>query len=223
MAETTPHSADRQANPLALPLMIVSAVAVVEAVGLIILAIALARRPEPVSNAAASQSPAASPAQAPPAPVAGDRATPANTNAAPAASPAHNGIAAPGFVQGKKGQRVESAGFGITVEKIVYEPHYKELASIHENERYLALMLKVENNTGGNATLYPSQFRLQDDQGYGYDPLGVKLATPILEWTTMGNRQTIRGYTDFVIPKSAKGLTLIYSHDPQAIHIELGE
>jgi hypothetical protein len=222
MAETTPHSVTRQSNPLALPLMVVSAVAVVEAVGLIVLAIALSRRPEPAPNAIAFQPPAATPTHAPPAPAA-DRATPANANTTPAASPAHNGVGAQGFVQGNKGQRVESAGFGITVEKITYEPYYKELASIHEGERYLALLLKVENNTGGNATLYPSQFRLQDDQGYGYDPLGVKLVTPILEWTTMGNRETIRGYTDFVIPKSAKGLTLIYSHDPQPIHIELGE
>ena len=43
----------------------------------------------------------------------------------------------------------------------------------------------------------------------------------------MGNRETIRGYVDFVVPKSARGLKLVYSHLPAAgskpIHVELGE
>ena len=46
---------------------------------------------------------------------------------------------------------------------------------------------------------------------------------PALEWHTLGNRDTVRGYVNFAIPKSARNLTLIYPREPQPIHIELGE
>ena len=34
---------------------------------------------------------------------------------------------------------------------------------------------------------------------------------PALEWQPLGSGESIRGYVDFVLPKSAKGLTLVYS------------
>ena len=121
-----------------------------------------------------------------------------------------------------------AAGFGITVERILHEPAtFKEMARIGPDERYLALLIAADNNSGGNAQLFPSQFRLQDAQGYGYDPLNLKLTMPALEWRTLGNRETARGHVDFVVPKSAKGLTLVYTglprDDAPPIHVELGE
>ena len=90
----------------------------------------------------------------------------------------------------------------------------------------LALLLVVDNKTGGNIGLYPAQFVLHDDKGFEYSR-GLPVKQPTLEWRTMGNRESIRGYVDFVVPKSAKGLALIYSDLPAAgskpIHIELGE
>ena len=75
--------------------------------------------------------------------------------------------------------------------------------------------------------LFDSMFHLQDDHGYTYDKLPLALTTPKLEWRTMGNRDRVRGYLDFVVPKSAKGLKLVYSHLPRSdsvpIHVELGE
>jgi hypothetical protein len=85
----------------------------------------------------------------------------------------------------------------------------------------------VENDSGGNAGLFPSTFRLQDDQGFEYQQLGIHGTMPVLEWRTMGNREQVRGHVDFLIPKSAKGLTLIYAdtsrEGAQPIHVQLDQ
>jgi hypothetical protein len=132
-----------------------------------------------------------------------------------------------GVARGRKGQRVESAGFGITVDEVTADATYPNLLTLGPEQRYLALRLVVDNNTGGNAGLFPALFRLQDENGFEYARLNLPLKMPTLEWRTMGNRESIRGYIDFVVPTSAMGLKLVYSHLPAAgskpIHIELGE
>jgi hypothetical protein len=198
-------------NPLTLPLVIVSALAAGEAVAIAFL-------------------------------VAGDsgRAQSASPVVVAASQPAMNAVVAPqgqtplskpapaaAVARGKVGRRVESVGFGMTVEKVLHEPGtYKDMVRVGPDERYLALLIAVDNNTGGNAQLFPSQFRLQDAAGFGYDPLGVKGTMPALEWTTLGNRQTVRGHVDFVVPKSAQSLELVYAGVPGGgppIQVELGE
>ena len=186
----------RPSNPLVVPFVVVCAVALSEAVALVVV---LGRRPpSPVAVATSA---------APPAPVA----------TAPARQPP----------RGKVGQRVASGGFVVTVEKVVHEPlTYKEMTKIGPDERYVALLVAADNASGGNAQLFPSQFRLQDADGFGHDPLNLRLSMPTLEWQTLGNRETVRGYIDFIVPRSAKGLTLVYAgvpHDGAPIYVELGE
>ena len=217
MSSTSPDPATPKSSPLFLPLIIVSVVAVLEAVAVaFLLAAVLSRQPSapPAAQAGAVAQPAPAPAPAPaPSSTAGQ--TPANPTpkTATSANPS----------RGKRGQKVESAGFAITVEKIVHEPTYKEFANIAKDKRYLALLLAVENNTGRNDTIYPSQFSLKDDQGYPYGRLNLPLMSQALEWRSMGNRETVRGYVDFTVPASAKNLTLVYPRDPQPIHIDLDE
>ncbi len=234
MSQDASVPSGRQSNPLALPLLIISVVAVAEAVGMIFLVAALARRPEAAATASA-QTPGSPSAQTPPAVTGGgkrsaDQAATPNGTAGGRAS----GVASVqdradgrGFAYGKKGERVESAGFGITVEQINHEPAYKSLADWGTDYRYLALLIVVENNTGGNAELLPATFRLQDDQGYPYKQLGLKLTEPKLGITVLGNREKVRGYLDFVVPKTAKGLKLVYwgvpTRSSQPIHVDLGE
>jgi hypothetical protein len=181
----------KQRNPLMLPLFAISSVALIEAVVIVVL---LANRsPQPV--------PAVTLAPAP------------STPNAPSAPPA----TAPAAPRGKNGERVESGGLAITAEKVLNEPQtYKDQVSIGAGERYIALLVRVDNETGGNAQLFPSQFVLKDDQGFTYDQLGVHGTMPTLEWRTLANRETVRGYVDFVLPKSAKGLTLVYGDTSQS-------
>jgi hypothetical protein len=228
VSEDASSSLSRPRNALILPLAVVSVVAVLEAAALVILLLR-----QPVSSASPPTGVAVRPEPAPVPPVtppAASSASPTSTAAANTVSEAQSprASAAAGVARGKVGERVASAGFGITVEKIYHEPQtYKDMVTIGPQERYLALLIAADNNTGGNAGLYPSMFQLQDSQGFGYDPLGVKGTMPTLEWRTMGNRETVRGHIDFVIPKSAKGLTLVYSGvsaaGAQPIHVELGE
>ena len=196
--------ASRRHNPLTVPLVIASVVAVAEAIALAFLLGRCRPAEQPVARGKGEAVVAAS--------VPASRASPA-----PAAEVA----------RGKVGQRVDSRGFGITVEKILHEPAtYKDMVRVGDGERYIALLVAADNNTGENAQLYPSQFALADASGFNYNPLGVKGTMPALEWTTLGNRQTVRGHVDFVVPKSAKSLQLVYSgvpHDGSPIHVDLGE
>ena len=202
MPDLSDRPAASRANPLVLPLVAVSIVAVAEAV---VLAVLLTRPP---ATAREAQSPTVAAAPAPASAPAADRRK--SESAGPA--------------RGKRGQRVESGGFGITVEEITDQPTLKDMARVGPDERYLALLIAADNQTGGNAAVYPSQFRLQDDKGFGYDPLNLKVKMPTLEWRTLGNRETVRGYVDFVIPKSAKNLLLVYTGvESQPIQVELGE
>jgi hypothetical protein len=131
-------------------------------------------------------------------------------------APSESSATAPAAPRGTVGERVESGGFGITVEKVVNEPQtYKDQVTIGPDQRYLALLLRIENNTGANAQLFPSQFVLKDDQGFTYDQLGIHGTMPALEWRTLANRETVRGHADFLVPKTAKHLTLIYGDTSQ--------
>jgi len=126
---------------LLIPLATVSVVALAEAVALVFV---LARQPAPVVATGAPTSPPAPTASAP---------APPDTSRAPAAPPP----------RGKSGQRVASGGFGITVEKVLHEPlTYKDMTKIGPDERYVALLVAADNASGGNAQLFPAQFRLQD-------------------------------------------------------------
>ena len=192
-------------NPLALPLVLVSTLALVE---LAIIAVLLFRGEGPTPVSVVTFPPI----------TASTSSSPVSTTAtATAAGPPH----------GKIGQRVESAGLGITVEKLLHEPlTYKEQVTVRSHQRYLALLVLVENNTGGNAQVFPSQFGLKDEKGFTYDQLGVHGTMPVLEWRTLGNRENVRGYVDFVVPTSAKGLSLVYSDvsrdGAQPIRVDLG-
>ena len=192
-------------NPLMVPLIAVSFVAVVEAIVLVMLLTRDDRGPAAVTVSSPPPLPAT---------VAAGMAKVAAAAAAP---------------RGKVGERVESGGFGITIEKTLTEPQtYKDQVTIGSDQRYLALLVRVDNNTGGNAQLFPSQFTLKDDQGFNYDQLGIHGTMPVLECRTLANRETVRGHVDFVVPKSAKGLTLVYSDTSQAdkaqpIQIDLGQ
>ena len=180
----------KQRNPLMLPLFAISSVALLEAVVIVLLL--TSRSSERVSAVTLT------PALAMP------------------SAPSESSATAPAAPRGKVGERVESGGFGITVEKVVNEPQtYKDQVTIGPDQRYLALLLRIENNTGANAQLFPSQFVLKDDQGFTYDQLGIHGTMPALEWRTLANRETVRGHADFLVPKTAKHLTLIYGHTSQ--------
>ena len=194
-------------NPLALPLVLVSTLALVE---LAIIAVLLFRGEDPTPVSVVTFPPIT-----------------ASTSSSPVSTTATATATAAGPPHGKIGQRVESAGLGITVEKLLHEPlTYKEQVTVRSHQRYLALLVLVENNTGGNAQVFPSQFGLKDEKGFTYDQLGVHGTMPVLEWRTLGNRENVRGYVDFVVPTSAKGLSLVYSDvsrdGAQPIRVDLG-
>lgn len=203
--------ASRKGNPLFLPLVIVSGLAVAQAVTLMVLLVILARRGPPPPAATETAPPRAAVAAA------------GATEPAQAARPLPPPPVAAALPHGKRGQRVESGGFAITLENIVRDPPNDPLGQVNAEQRYLALLLRVENETGNSVSFYDVMFRLQDGEGYEYKPLAMKLIAPALDYRHLGNRESIRGYVDFIVPRSSKKLTLIYTHLAQPIHIDLEE
>jgi hypothetical protein len=215
MTNEPSQTSSSRRNPLLMPLVGVSILALVEAV---VLAAVLSRGPAGGRVADAGSGVTAQAATG----ATTQPAAAAPANVTPTASPA-DAAANAGAATGKRGQRVDSGGFGVTVEEISDEPTLKGMARVGPEERYLALLIAADNKTGGNADVYPSQFRLQDARGFAYDPLNLKVKMPTLEWRTLANRETVRGYVDFVVPRSAKGLSLIYTGTgSRPIRIELG-
>ena len=193
-----------QRNPLFLPLVIVTNIAVIEAIVLVV-----------VISAGRSHDPAPPPASAEP--VAAAQPDPDSKSHRSSATT----VAL--IARGTIGRKVRAGGFAMTVVNIVREPTHKELGTVDKDKRYLALLLAIENNTGGNETLDPAQFSLKDAQDAHYGPLNQHLIGQALESRAIANRETVRGYVDFVVPASAKHLTLVYPREPQPIHIDLEE
>lgn len=217
MSRTTPEVAARNNKPLLLALVVVSCVAIAEAV--VIVVMLAGRSPSPVSPTVAGGTVTK---------AGGDSAERAPTGAGARGAGEVTGAvktaAAPaGTVRGKRGERVDSGGFAITVEKINDRPVSDPLSQVGPEQRYLALLVLVENHTGGNVSFYDTSFRMQDSQSFEFKPLAMKLTGPALGWRNLGNRETMRGWVDFIVPKSSKGLELIYTHLAQPIHVELGD
>lgn len=152
--------------------------------------------------------------------------------AAPATSPATRPTTAPaalGITPGKVGQRVESAGIVVTVVKVAHAPDakWKDIVHVADDEKFIDLELLLENNTGKDLSAYPSLLKLKDDQDqeYGHDAI-TGVGQP-LSFSPIAQGQKVRGHLSYSVPKSAKGLRLIYALDGvkgyKPIFVELGE
>jgi hypothetical protein len=201
-------------NPLLLPLVAVSALALVEAVMVGVLWVR--DRPPPVAVGA----------QAAPADTRRDAAT----SGAPAAAASSPGTAAgAGTANGKVGERVESAGLAVTAIGISNQPTGpgKGLVSITPDERYLDIDVVIENSTGRPFKYWPLEFRLKDDGNYDYSQNALRVNPAALQSGTLVQGEKVRGHLEFTVPKTAKGLRLIYPTADlpgyKPIHIELGQ
>jgi hypothetical protein len=157
----------------------------------------------------------------------------AAAEAGPATAPATGAATAPaaasGITPGKVGQRVESAGIVVTVVKVAHAPDakWKDIVHVADDEKFIDLELLLENNTGKDLSAYPSLLKLKDDQDqeYGHDAI-TGVGQP-LGFSAIGQGQKLRGHLSYTVPKSAKGLRLIYALDGvkgyKPILVEVGE
>ena len=151
---------------------------------------------------------------------------------APSTAPASRPTTAPaasGITPGKVGQRLESAGIVVTVVKVAHapDPKWKDIVHVADDEKFIDLELLLENNTGKDLSAYPSLLKLKDDQDqeYGHDAI-TGVGQP-LSFSPIAQGQKVRGHLSYSVPKSAKGLRLIYALDGvkgyKPIFVELGE
>jgi hypothetical protein len=131
--------------------------------------------------------------------------------------------------QGRVGERVESAGIAVTVAQVLNEPD-PEVASIldlRDDQKYLAMEVILENNSGDSIFYTSATFKLRDKDNFEYSQVPLGYRFPELDFGTLANREKVRGYVDFVVPKDTTGLRLIYQNGAvagyQTIYIDLGQ
>jgi hypothetical protein len=131
--------------------------------------------------------------------------------------------------RGRVGERVESAGIAITVVQVVNEPD-PEVASIldlRDDQKYLAMEVILENNSGDSIFYTSATFKLRDKDDFEYSQVPLSYRFPELDFGTLANREKVRGYVDYVLPKDTAGLRLIYQNGGvagyQTIYIDLGQ
>ena len=184
---------------------------------------------------AREQAPATAPAPASevaPAPPAAATRTPAQTGA-PARSPAPSGAPAPApapapprapaIARGKVGQRVESAGFAITVVAASNKPRF-DIFAPRPDEKFVDCDVLLENAAAKGFDYFSNQFKIQDDQSRVFTGGALGVGDPQLGYGTIVQGNKVRGHVAFIVPKDAKGLALTYPvEDARAIHIDLGQ
>ena len=193
-------------NRLLVPLIAVSLVCLAE--GLVI-AFLLGRAPSP---------PPLSTGYNPPAP---------NGRSSDSAGGAPATGAAP-VVIGKVGQRVDSAGLGVTVVTVSNQPQHGELFKPAAGQKFIDVELLIENNTARQFDYYSSQIEVRDDRDRTYAARQLGAADPALGWGHIVPGEKVRGHLAFVVPADAKGLTLAMAGptapaDAPAVRIELGQ
>jgi hypothetical protein len=159
------------------------------------------------------------------------RAEPPTRKPAPAASPAPApappASRGPAIARGKVGQRVESAGFAITVVAASNKPRF-DIFAPRPDEKFVDCDVLLENAGTKGFDYFSNQFKIQDDQSRVFTGGALGVGDPQLGYGTIVQGNKVRGHVAFIVPKDAKGLTLTYPIDDapgnaRAIHVDLGQ
>jgi hypothetical protein len=188
-------------TPLLIALIVVSLIALLE--GLVIVFLLAAGITRPVATQTEAPTPAAQVVQ-------GASSTSTPESAGPTSeAPPPSGTGGP--VRGKVGERIESAGFVVTVLSVHDEPD-PDLANIldlNEDQRYIATEVLLENETPDGFFYGGSQFRLKDNEDFEYVAT-LDYRQPGIGLGTIVPGERVRGFLSFIVPKEASGLNLTY-------------
>ena len=209
-------------NALLIPLIVVSLIALLEAAVIAMLLLAprdagnVTTVTSPTSTAASLQNQGSSPT----ATLSTEQPT---TSAATTTEPQSDNLP-----RGKVGERVESAGVVLTVVSVSNDPDpaLQNILDLGEDEKYIAVEVLLENNTGNSFFYGSAQFKLKDENGFEYEG-SLPYREPSMGFGTIVNREKVRGFLSYIVPKSATSLNLIYQlgggSDYQTIYIDLGQ
>ncbi|MEM3460019.1 MAG: DUF4352 domain-containing protein [Candidatus Micrarchaeaceae archaeon] len=129
---------------------------------------------------------------------------------------------------GKVGQRMESAGIAITVNKVSKVKQVSEYIMPEAGKIYLVLDVLIENVSRIEETPYnPLYFMLKDQENFDYD-VSLFAPEPSLKAGTLRKGDKARGNVAFEVPINSKGFIVRY--EPlvlfggyQPIRISLGQ
>lgn len=211
----TPAAASARMNVLIIPLVIVSLLALAEAAIIIMLLVSSSmqsatRTTTPVANL--QQNGGATPTVAVQGGVQPEVTQEPGTD----------------LPRGKVGERVDSAGFAITVVDVYHEPDpgLEGILDLREDQQYLAIDVVLENETGSSFFFGSASFRLKDSDGFEYSE-SLDYREPALNFGTLTHGERVRGFLSFVLPSDVQGLSLIYQNSGipnyQTIYIDLGQ
>jgi hypothetical protein len=106
---------------------------------------------------------------------------------------------------------MESAGFVLTVLDVYDDPDpdLKVLLDLNSDERYLAAEIVLENRRSDGFFYGGSEFRLKDKDDYEYVAT-LDYRQPGIGQGTLGPGERVRGFLSYIVPREAKGLSLIF-------------
>jgi hypothetical protein len=205
-------------NPLLVALIVVSAIALLEAVVIVLLLVTSLLRPAvtqttvPTAVAQATQGAPATATLAAGSSVPDTLDVPAGT----------------GPLRGKIGERVESGGYVLTVLGVYDEPdaELRNILDVNEDQRYIAAEILLENRTDESFFYGGSQFRLKDRDDFEYVGT-LDYRQPGIGLGTIVPGERIRGFLSYIVPRDAAGISLIYQAPADAgyrtIYVSLDE
>jgi hypothetical protein len=193
-------------TPLIVALVAVSAIAILEGVVILLLLGSVLPRAGGVQSGDSAR------ADVPTAQAANDRSTATTTTQSISTPPLPTEIpSGSGPLRGSVGERMESAGFVLTVLDVHDEPDpdLKVLLDLSDDERYLSAEIVLENRRSDGFFYGGSEFRLKDKDDYEYVAT-LDYRQPGIGQGTLGPGERVRGLLSYIVPLEAQGLNLIF-------------
>ena len=210
-------------TPLIVALVAVSAIAVLEGVVILLLLGSVLPRAGGVQSGDSAR------ADVPTAQAATDRSTATTTTQSSSAPPLPTEIPSSSEpLRGSVGERMESAGFVLTVIDVydVPDPDLKVLLDLRDDERYLSAEIVLENRRSDSFFYGGSEFRLKDKDDYEYVAT-LDYRQPGIGQGTLGPGERVRGFLSYIVPLEAQGLSLIFQAPADStyrtIYVALGD
>jgi hypothetical protein len=193
-------------TPLIVALVAVSAIAILEGVAILLLLGSVPVRSDGAQAGDLVQ------ANVPTAQAAVARGTATTTTLSSSTPPLPTEMpSGSGPMRGRVGERMESAGFVLTVLEVYDDPDpdLKVLLDLNGDERYLAAEIVLENRRSDGFFYGGSEFRLKDKDDYEYVAT-LDYRQPGIGQGTLGPGERVRGFLSYIVPLEAQGLNLIF-------------
>ncbi|MGL5831014.1 MAG: DUF4352 domain-containing protein [Candidatus Altimarinota bacterium] len=94
-------------------------------------------------------------------------------------------------------------GVSLTIKSVKDFSTFNEYFKPEDGNKYVAIDVFIENNSGQTISINPLNFSLKDSESYEYEQEFVSGAEPRLNLGDLENMKTLRGFLVYEVPKTA--------------------